>query len=83
MSGQLEPLLEEKSLMQSDELLIDGFLIDGLLLDGFLIDKFLLDELLIDGLFFSWPGAEHERSAGASAGGEVPAAVRPEREDQC
>jgi hypothetical protein len=27
-------------------------------------------------------GAEHERSAGAAAGGEVPAAVRPEREDE-
>jgi hypothetical protein len=30
MSGQLEQLLEEKSLLQSDELLIDGLLIDGL-----------------------------------------------------
>jgi hypothetical protein len=26
-------------------------------------------------------GAEHKRSAGAAAGGEVPDAVRPERED--
>ncbi len=26
-------------------------------------------------------GAEHERSAGVAAGGEVLAAVRPERED--
>ncbi len=31
---------------------------------------------------FCWPGAEHERSAGAAAGGEVPAAVRPELEDK-
>ncbi len=27
-------------------------------------------------------GAKHERSAGAAAGGEVPDAVRPEREDE-